>query len=184
MGDLFQTILGSSIVTTIFTSAIAYYFHKRTERANSEIKREFDRISQIQNTDFEWKKRTTELLGQVYIHLNRSRIAFENTYSKLKEYNSIFEDEVVYTSNKKIRDILLENGNYLPPELLDEASKLIEHYDAWLIKYLKTRKVNNDTTTIHIYVGPDGYKFPRMAEGLFKAKYEEMFQEIRRIIPQ
>lgn len=181
MGELFQTILGSSIVTTFFTSVIAYFFHKKTERTNSEIKREFDRISQIQNTDFEWKKRTTELLGQVYIHLNRSRIAFDNTYSKLKEYNSIFEDEVVYTSNKTIRDTLLKNGNYLPPELLDEASKLIEHYDAWLIKYHKIRKVNNDTTTINIYVGPDGYQFPKKAEGLFKEKYEEMFQEIRKL---
>ncbi len=181
MGELYQTILGSSIVTTIFTSAIAFYFHKKEQRVNSEIKREFDRISQVQNTDFEWKRQTTELLGQVYIHLSRTRIAFDNTYSKLKKYDAIFEDEVIYHSNKIIRDILITNGHHLPPELLDEASKLIEHYDAWLITYHKIRKVNNDTTTIQVYVGPEGFAFPSMAEGKFKEKYIEMFQEIRRL---
>jgi hypothetical protein len=181
MEDLFKTILGSSIVTTILTSAIVYYFHKKTERNNAEIKHEFDKISQIYNTDFEWRKQTTELLGQVYTHLNRTRLAFENTYSKLKKYDSNFEDEIMHTSNKKIRDILLENGHHLPPELLGEASKLIEHYDAWLIKYHTVRKVNEDKNTIHIYVGPDGFAFPEKAEGMFKEKYEEMFQKMRQL---
>ena len=181
MEDLFKTILGSSIVTTILTSAIVYYFHKKTERSNSEIRHEFDRIAQIHNTDFEWRKKTTELLGQVYIHLNRTRLAFENTYCKLKKYDPNFEDEIMYTSNKKIRDILLENGHHLPPELLGEASKLIEHYDAWLIKYHNMRKVNNNESTIHVYVGPDGFAFPDKAEGMFKDKYEEMFRKIRQL---
>lgn len=179
MEDLLKTILGSSIITTILTSAIVYYFHKKTERTNSEIRHEFDRLARIQSTDFEWQKQTTELLGQVYTHLNRTRLAFENTYRKLKKYDANFEDEIMYTSNKKVRDILLENGHHLPPELLGEASKLIEHYDAWLIKYHTIRKVNNDQTTIHVYVGPDGLGFPDKAEGMFKEKYEEMFQSIR-----
>jgi hypothetical protein len=181
MRELYQTILGSSIVTTIFTSAIAYYFHKREQQVNSEIKREFDRISQILNTDFEWKRQTTELLGQVYIHLSRTRIAMDNTYSKLQAYDPIFEDEVIYHSNKVIRDILIANGHHLPPELLDEASKLIEHYDAWLVEYHKIRKINHDTATIQIYVGPMGFAFPSEAEGKFKEKYQGMFEEIRQV---
>lgn len=180
MEDLFKTILGSSIVTTVLTSAIVYYFHKKTERSNSEIRHEFERIAQIHNTDFEWRKKTTELLGQVYIHLNRTRLAFV-TYSKLKKYDSNFEDEIIFISNKKIRDILLDNGHHLPPELLGEASKLIEHYDAWLVKYHNIRKVNKDESTIHIYVGPDGFEFPEKAEGLFKDRYEEMFQKMRQL---
>lgn len=181
MEDLFKTILGSSIVTTILTSAIVYYFHKKTERRNAEIRHEFDKIAQIHHTDFEWRKQTTELLGQVYTHLNRTRLAFENTYSKLKKYDANFEDEIMFASNKKIRDILLENGHHLPPELLGEASKLIEHYDAWLIKYHHIRKVNDDKVTIHIFVGPDGFKFPEKAEGMFKDTYEEMFQKMRQL---
>ncbi|MFB9107740.1 hypothetical protein [Flavobacterium gyeonganense] len=181
MEDLLKTILGSSIVTTILTSAIVYYFHKKTERSNAVIKHEFDRISQIHNTDFEWRKKTTELLGQVYTHLNRTRLAFENTYSRLEKYDAKFEDEIMYNSNKKIRDILLENGHHLPPELLGEASKLIEHYDAWLVKYHHLRKMNEDKNTIHIYVGTDRFPFPKKAEGMFKEKYEEMFQKIRQL---
>ncbi|MFZ1784899.1 MAG: hypothetical protein WAU23_06815 [Ferruginibacter sp.] len=177
MTELFKIILGSSIVTTLLTSIIAYIFHKKTERTNAEIKREFEILSQ----DFDWKQKTTELLGQVYIHLNRTRLAFENKYSKLKKYDAFYEDEIFYSSNKRIRDILLENGHHIPPELLEEASKLIEHYDAWLIKYNNLRKVNKDETTIQIYVGPDGFRFPEKAEDMFKEKYTEMFQVIRRI---
>ena len=177
MTDLFKIILGSSIVTSFLTSIIAYIFHKKTERTNAEIKREFEILSH----DFEWKQKTTELLGQVYIHLNRTSRAFQNKYSKLENYNAFYEDEIIFTSNKRIRDILLENGHYLPPELLDEASKLIEHYDVWLVKYNNLRKVNNDKSTIQIYVGPDGFNFPENAEEIFKEKYTKMFQSIRQL---
>ncbi len=179
MDTLIQTILGSSIVTTVLTSGIAYYFHKKTERGTAEVKREFERLAQIQSSDFEWRKKVTELLGQVYIHLNRSRMAFEHTYSRLQEYDAVFEDEVIYHSNKLLRDTLLANGNHLPPELLEQASKLIKHYDAWLVKYEKLRKQQKDNSTVQIYVGPDGYPFPIDAEELFKEKYQELFRELR-----
>ncbi len=179
MDTLIQTILGSSIVTTVLTSGIAYYFHKKTERGTAEVKREFERLAQIQSSDFEWRKKVTELLGQVYIHLNRSRMAFEHTYCRLKAYDAVFEDEVIYHSNKLLRDTLLANGNHLPPELLEQASMLIEHYDAWLVKYEKLRKQQKDNSTVQIYVGPDGYPFPVDAEELFKEKYQELFRELR-----
>ena len=179
MSELIQTILGSTIVTTAITSVMAYYIHKKTERVTAQVKREFERLAQAQSSDFEWRRQVTELLGQVYIHLNRSRLAFEHTYSRLQAYDAVFEDEVMYTSNKQIRDTLLANGNHLPPELLDQASMLIEHYDAWLVKYAQLRKQQKDTGTIQIYVGPDGYPFPDRAEELFKAKYQEMFLQLR-----
>ena len=175
MTELFKIILGSSIVTTLLTSVIAYLFHKKSERTNAEIKREFEILSQ----DSEWKQKTTELLGQVYIHLNRTRLAFEHKYSQLQKYDAFYEDEIFYSSNKQVRDFLLENGHHIPPELLEEASKLIEHYDAWLIKYHNLRKVKKDELTLQIFVGPDGFPFPEKAEDLFKEKYTEMFRQIR-----
>ena len=42
---------------------------------------------------------------------------------------------------KEIVDILLDNGHYLPPELLEQASRFIEHYDVWLNKYENLRKI-------------------------------------------
>jgi hypothetical protein len=178
MTDVVQVILGSSIVTTIATGIISYLLHQKTERFNAEIKREFETRSAIETTNFEWKKQTAKLLGQVYIHLNRTRLAFENTYSKLGKYNAYFEDEIVYTSNKRIRDLILENGHHIPPELLGEASALVEHYDAWLVKYNLFRKVKGDINTIHIYVGPDGFSFPENAEEKFKNSYITLFNAI------
>jgi hypothetical protein len=180
MSELLQQILGSSIVTALFTAVIAYFFHKRTERQNAVIKREFEALSKKDSTYFEWRKNTVELLGQVYIHLNRLSLAFKNKYSKLKEYDPFFEDEIIYQSNKHIRDLLLNNGHFLPPELLDEASKLVEHFDIWLNKYNEIRILNKDIQTKKIYVGPDGFRFPENAEKMFKEKYVEMFNELHR----
>jgi hypothetical protein len=178
MSEIFQVILGSSLATTFATSIVAYLFHKRTERANALIKREFEILAQKQNNDFEYKKQTTQLLGQVYIYLNRTRKAYENKYSKLTKYDPYFEDEIVFASNKRIRDLILENGHHIPPDLLEEASKIVEHFDVWFTKYNNIRKVEKDITTIHIYVGPDGFRFPVKAEERFKESYIKLFNSI------
>lgn len=177
MDNVAQIILGSSIGTSILTGIIAYFFHKKTERFNAEVKNEFEILSRIQNTDLEWKKQSAKLLGQVYIHLNRTRLAFAN-YHKLRNYDEFFENEIMYHSNKHIRDSILENGHYIPPEILEEASKLVEHYDVWLVKYHRLRKELNDKTTVHVYVGPDGVPYPQDAEEKIKAEYIKLFKQI------
>ncbi len=178
MENALEIFLSSSLIATIISASVAFLFHKRKERYNAEIKREFESLSQVSNNYFEWKKKTVGLLGKVYIHLNRSQKAFQNKYSKLKTYDPYFEDEIMFTSNKLIRDLLIENADNIPPNLLEEASKLIEHYDAWLIKYHKLRKIEMDTTTVQIYVGPDGFRFPEQAEEKFKSSYIELFNNI------
>jgi hypothetical protein len=178
MSEIFQVILGSSLVTTFTTSVIAYFFHKRTERTNAIIKREFEILAQKQNTDFESKKQTTQLLGQVYIYLNRTRKAYENKYSKLTKYDPYFEDEIVFASNKRLRDLILDNGHHIPPDLLEDASKIVEHFDVWFTKYNTLRKVEKDIITIHVYVGPDGFRFPIKAEERFKESYIKLYNFI------
>jgi hypothetical protein len=180
MSELLQQILGSSIVTALFTAIIAYFFHKRTERHNAILKREFEALAKKDTSYFEWRKNTVELLGQVYIHLNRLKLAFQNKYSKIKDHDPFYEDEIIYQSNKHIRDLLINNGHFLPPELLDEATKLVEHFDVWLTKYHQTRIVQKDFHSKQIYVGPDGFRFPENAEKMFKDKYVEMFNELHK----
>ncbi|WP_449397779.1 hypothetical protein [Chryseobacterium wanjuense] len=180
MSELLQQILGSSIVTALFTAVIAYFFHLRTERQNAVLKREFEVLSKKDSSYFEWRKNTVELLGQVYIHLNRLKLAFQNKYSKIKEYDPFYEDEIIYQSNKHIRDLLISNGHYLQPELLNEASKLIEHFDVWLTKYHQTRVMQKDLHSKQIYVYLDGFQFPENAEKMFKEKYVEMFNELHK----
>ncbi|REC48408.1 MULTISPECIES: hypothetical protein [Chryseobacterium] len=180
MSEFFKQILGSTIITGFFTAVIAYFFHKRTEKYNSVLKREFEALSKKDTAYFEWRKNTVELLGQVYIHLNRLKLAFQNKYSKVQEYDRFYEDEIILKSNQHIRDLLINNGHALPPELLDEATKLIEHFDVWLTKYNQIRILDKDFNSKQIYVGPDGFRFPENAERLFKEKYVEMFNELHR----
>ncbi|MDN3654491.1 hypothetical protein QWZ08_02570 [Ferruginibacter paludis] len=62
--------------------------------------------------------------------------------------------------------------------MLGEASSLVEHYDAWPVKYNLFRKINNDASTTQIYVGPDGFRFPENAEEKFKKSYITLFNTI------
>lgn len=178
MNEILNQIVSNTIITGFFTAIIAYFFHKRTERNTSIIKREFEALSKKDHSYFEWQQNTVELLGQVYIHLNRLKLAFQNRYSKIKEFDKFYEDEIILKSNQHIRDLLIDNGHFLPPELLGEAAKLIEHFDIWLTKYNQLRINDKDIHTKQIYVGPDGFHFPESAEKLFKDKYIEMFTKL------
>lgn len=173
--DTIILILKSVSISTIITVVISYLTLKRTETLKADIKRRFDVYSQMQMTELSWKKETANILGQIYINLNRTRLAFER---KVDSYDKYREEEIFYNSNKFVRDLILNNGHHIPPDLLDEASKLVEHYDAWLVKYNKVRIINQDSSTKHIYVGPDGYRFPFDAEEKFKEKYGEVFKSI------
>ena len=178
MSETLQIILGSTLATTLFTSIIAFLFHKKTERTNALLKREFELLAQRDNTDLEFKKQSAQLLGQVYMYLNRTRKSYKNKYSILKEYNQYYEDEIVYKSNQQLRTLLLENGHYIPPNLLEEASNIVEHFDVWFSKYHQIRKINKDTETIQIYVGPDGFHFPITAENKFKESYIKLYESL------
>ena len=71
----------------------------------------------------------------------------------------------------------------IPPEIIEEASKLVEHYDAWLVKYQKLRIEQKDTKTVHIYVGPDGIPYPDDAEEKFKSQYIRLFNQLTTYTP-
>lgn len=165
-GSLFsidaKSLFESALIAGIM-SAIVTFFLNRKER--------------VEAARLEWKKETAALLGQVYVHLNRTSKAF-HAYDRLEEFDKYFEDEIIYASNKKIRDIILENGHHIPPDLLTEANALVEHYDAWLVEYNNTRNITRDTKKAQIYVGPKGYRFPEKAEQKFKEAYIRLFKEI------
>ena len=59
------------------------------------------------------------------------------------------EAKVVKVGNEVIRNLLLEKAHLIPPELLNDADKLIEHYD-----------------------------FPSISEKHFQEKYHEYWQDL------
>jgi len=172
--EILAIILGSGALSSLTT----FFLHRRTERITEEVRREFEKYQQAQVRDIEWKKESTKILGQIYLHLNRTITAFNRTYSKLSSYDAVFEQEVMYASNKHIRDIILTHGHFIPPSLITDATKLVEHYDAWLVKYQKLRINERNHKICQIYVGPDGFRFPEDSEEKFKAAYIKQFNEL------
>ena len=170
--DILSIILGSSLLTTV----IGFFLHRRTERISAEINSRFEHHINKLNQDLEWKKLCCKTLGDIYFHLHRTGIAFPR-YKKSKTINSFLEEEVLFASNSKIRDIILTNGAYIPPELTKDANDLVAHVDVWLEKY-NSMRTNGKSEELYVIVGPDGYRFPMGAEERFKACYLKLWRDL------
>lgn len=123
-----------------------------------------------------WKEESVEeLLAPLNMQFDRTKRAFGRWGSQ----NLFLEAKVVRVGNEIIRDLLLSKGHLIPPELLKDAGKLIEHYDVWLEKF-DTQRLSEkpDLETAFVFVGPDGFPFPREEEKRFRNKYTEYWKEL------
>lgn len=170
--EIIEIILGSSILTSIVT----FILHKRTVKITAEVKNEFENLKGRFMTDLQWKQNACKTMGKIYFHMYRSNSAIKR-YFKIKDKNKFMEAEVIKDSNRTIRDIILSEGSLIHPDLIDEANKLVEHYDVWLEKY-NTMRVENEDEGLHVFVGPDGYKFPPDAEAGFRKYYLKLWKEL------
>ncbi|MDH3440878.1 MAG: hypothetical protein OEM63_09010 [Gammaproteobacteria bacterium] len=127
------------------------------------------RVEEEIRSQRQWKEESVaELLGPINIQFDRTKRAFERWESK----NLYLELKIIKIGNETIRDLLLTKGHLIPPELLDDAGKLIEHYDVWLEIFEKQRGGNEpDLEAPFTFAGPAGYPFPRGSERNFKEKY-------------
>jgi hypothetical protein len=123
-----------------------------------------------------WKERSvTELLGPMNIQFGRTKRAFD----RWNEKNLYLEAKVIKVGNETIRDLLLTKGHLIPPELLEDAGKLIEHYDVWLELFEKQRGAKEpDLETPFTFAGPEGHPFPVDAEERFRLKYHQYWKEL------
>jgi len=123
-----------------------------------------------------WKERSVaELLGPMNIQFDRTKRAF----NRWKEKNLYLEVKVIKTGNETIRDLLLTKGYLIPPELLEDAGKLVEHYDVWLEIFERQRGGKEpDLKSEFTFAGPEGFPFPGDAETRFKVKYRQYWNEL------
>ncbi|MCD4744062.1 MAG: hypothetical protein K8R67_16495 [Desulfobacteraceae bacterium] len=123
-----------------------------------------------------WKEESvSKLLAPLNMQFDRTKRAFKRWNS----LNLFIEAKVVGVGNETIRDLLLSKGHLIPPELLEDAGKLIEHYDVWLEKFQEQRSSETpDLKATFLFVGPDGFPFPGEAEGRFRDKYKEYWKEL------
>ena len=137
-----------------------------------EIRAQFD----ILRSRRIWKEQSvSELLGPMNMLLDRTNLAFE----RWGENDLFLEAEIIAKSNQKIRDLLLEKGYLIPPNLLIDASKLIEHYDRWLQEYDDNRRTKEPKQQDKFtFVGTKGFEFPRKSADKFQKIFKEYWEEL------
>ena len=130
ISDLFlAALISGGVVSLVLGFALRLLFDRRLERATEEIKSEFAERALVYRSTREWREESVaELLGPVYMQLDRSRRAFH----RWRERNVYIETVIMKEGNTAVRDLLLQKGHLIPPPLLEHAGKLVEHYDRWL----------------------------------------------------
>lgn len=109
------------------------------------------------------------------MQMERTRRAFDCYTAK----NIFLEAKVLRDGNLTIRDLLLTTPHLIPPALLDDASRLVEHYDRWLEEYERVRSAENpDLDSPFVFVGPKGFPFPSDAETRFHQAFKEYWNEL------
>jgi hypothetical protein len=151
------SLLGSGVAATI----VGFLLVGRTERITGKIKALFEEQQHKFVSQRAYQEAAlAELFGPVKMQLGRTQRAF----GRWKEHNEFIEAEVMQDGNRTIRDLLLQKGHLIPPSLIESAQQLIEHVDAWLEEYDRVRVKKTASNRKFVFVGPQGYPFPREAE--------------------
>jgi hypothetical protein len=175
--DEFVRLLASGVISgTVISAILTFFFNRKTTEIQEQIKDQYERSMAIFQSTRAWKEQSvSELLGPMYMQFDRTGRAFGRWRTK----NLFLETKVIREGNLIIRDLLLTKGHLIPPELLEDAGKLVEHYDRWLEEFEKKRSSEQpDLDSTFVFVGPEGFPFPRQSESRFKAKFEEMWAEL------
>jgi hypothetical protein len=123
-----------------------------------------------------WKERAvSDLLAPLYMQFDRTSRA----YQRYKESRTFLEAKVIRDGNLAIRDLLLAKPHLIPPSLLDDAARLIEHYDRWFEEFERLRLAEKPDLESHfVFLGPQGLRFPSDAEVRFKETFRKYWSEL------
>lgn len=177
--EFLQLVVAALLSGTVVSAVLGLLLQRRTTTLTEEISSEFDQRLEVFRSGRTWRERSvSELLGPVYMQLDRTERAFRRWEKK----NLYLEAKVIRDGNLRVRDLLLTNADLIPPELLEDAGKLIEHYDRWLEQFEEVRQgANPQTESPFVFVGPQGYPFPRTAaerfQDAFRSRWNELYRE-------
>ncbi len=107
------------------------------------------------------------LLGPIYVQFDRTKRAFDRWD---QEYLYL-EANVIHQGNTIIRGLLLTKGHLIPPEFLDHAGKLIDHYDGWLGGFDRIRvkkEAREDVSFVFTF------DFPRESATAFRKEFRRV----------
>jgi len=176
MENFLNLLLAGIVSGGVISTLLGVFFHQRAKGIEERIKNQYAMSLAVFQSNRSWREKSvSDLLGPIYMQFDRTKRAFQRYNSQ----NLFLEAKVIMEGNLAIRDLLLTKGHLIPPELLEDAGKLVEHYDRWLEEFHKIRnKENPDLNTSFVFVGPQGFPFPSDSEEKFKKKFKEMWNEL------
>jgi hypothetical protein len=169
---LITGITSGTVLAAILGVVLAY----RTERIKKEVEVQFARLLDVARSQRGWKERAVaDLLGPVCVQMDRTGRAMQRWEGK----NKYLEAKVIREGNLAARDLLLKYPHLIPPDLRGDAMTLIEHYDRWLEEFEKLRESEHpDLETPFVFVGPEGFPFPKASEERFYASFREHWKDL------
>jgi hypothetical protein len=174
MDESFKDALLAAVLSGgVIAAVLGLVTHRHSLRQKSEIEDQFRRL--VETRESRWAL-LQEVLGPVNAHLARTRLAF----GRWREQNLFLEQQIIYESNAEIRRILLAKYHLLTPELRPHAMELVQHFDRWFEEFEKQRRAQtpSDGGASFVFVGPQGYPFPRAAEEAFTAALDQTYTQL------
>jgi hypothetical protein len=176
MDNFVSSLIAGVVSGSVISAIVGLVSHRRTTKIEEEIKAQFQSGLEIFRSHRGWKEQAvSELLGPVYMQLDRT----ESAFGRWRDQNLYLEAKVIGEGNRTIRNLLLEKGHLIPPNLLKDAGKLVEHYDYWLEMYESKRLAESpDLETRFIFAGPQGYPFPGASAQRFQEAFLNLWNEL------
>jgi hypothetical protein len=178
VNPVFQVLATAVLSGSVIAALIGIFAKRRAASIENEIKMRFDELAARSSSKLLWKQQSVAtLLGPVNMQLDRTERAFK----RYEAGNLYLEAKVIREGNQCIRDLLLANGHLIPPDLLDDAGKLVEHYDRWLEEFDRLRdseKPALDQPFVFVGVGENARPFPRSSADRFQQRFRQMWTEL------
>ena len=169
----FSTLVAGLVSGSVIAAVLTLATSRWVAEVKATVQDEADRITETRNLEWELLR---QVLGPVVANQQRTGLAFK----RWREKNVLLETLIIAESNRRVRDILLDNFHLLTPDLRKPASKLIEHYDLWLEAYERERNSQkpDEAQSAFTFVGPAGYPFPRDAESAFALALDRTYERL------
>jgi hypothetical protein len=135
-----QMILNAAVSGAVVSAILSLFFHRRLKSVEARLNEELQRNVEIFRTTRAWKSAAiSELFGPMVMQFDRIKRAF-NRYQRKNLY---LETKVIAEGNSTIKTLLLSHGHLIPAELLDDAGRLVEHFDVWLAAKASSHRRNS-----------------------------------------
>ena len=175
MEDFVKLLLSGLLSGSVISAVIGIILYRRSKTIEAEVKHQFETQFALFQSKRIWKEQiVSELLGPLYMQFDRTKRAYDRWDGK----NLYLEANIIREGNTVIRDLLLTKGHLVPPDLLEHAGKLIDHYDIWLEEFDKVRvKKESGEDVSFVFT----YNFPRDSEKAFRESFRKIRSELYKL---